>query len=256
MHVGLLVFAVHVTVLPAPRVLCMLGKRSTTVPHLCDGANPMWSLSGQSGSWANGGLFYSFSSWSLVFCWRSDPQMWNSELRSRFEGNVVGTVCWTFLFATIQGLFRFLLVLVLRKLWLHILWLDLTLEAKHKGKDRHKSYRVSYSSWNYMIPLIGSACFIRMSTVHSSCPQIMATPESWSTRGWLKMANRSRKWREWRNFSCSLSNLPSFLSFFFDVCMFCALHVCAAVCTRECECRGQSRVLGVSLPCCLEVVSH
>lgn len=68
MLVGLLVFAVHVTVLLAPRALCMLGKHSTMVPHLCAGAYPMWSLSGQSGSWASSGLFYSFSSWSLFFC--------------------------------------------------------------------------------------------------------------------------------------------------------------------------------------------
>lgn len=39
--VGLLVFDVHVAVVLAPGALCMLGKHSTTVPHLSACANPM-----------------------------------------------------------------------------------------------------------------------------------------------------------------------------------------------------------------------
>lgn len=41
MHLGILVFAVHGAALLAPGALCMLGKHSTTVPHLSACANPM-----------------------------------------------------------------------------------------------------------------------------------------------------------------------------------------------------------------------
>lgn len=47
MRLGLLVFAVHGAVLPAPGALCMLGKHATMVLHanpMCVTKWPVWQL--------------------------------------------------------------------------------------------------------------------------------------------------------------------------------------------------------------------
>lgn len=172
MLVGFLVFAVHVAVLPEPGALCMLGKHSTwshiTVLTRC------MSLGGQSGSWATSGLFCSFSSQFLVFCWGSNPHMWSSGLNLTFKGNFVGSV-----FCILFYLWPYM---DFSDSWYFLFWSSESCDHIHFDLMLHrklsdKREKIDTTAMESSIPL-GTIWFFWLEVdisknIHYQCPQIM-----------------------------------------------------------------------------------